>query len=164
MPLPPERILLFRSGRHLKTALDVLRAESPGCDITVVATPVAANVLDQNGIDAAHRILYERTAFFQPWPFITSAAGARAWAGRFDRVCVLWNDPNGAGQVNVDHTALAVSPFGFTAITADGSLIEHRTGAIVRRELARAASSAGIAILLGLCLFLPARLLRPFRS
>lgn len=164
MPWPPERILLFRSGRHLKTALDALRAASPGCDITVVATPATASVLDQNGIDAAHRILYERTAFFQPWPFITSASGARAWAGRFDRVCVLWNDPSGSGQVNVDHTALAVSPLGFTAITADGSLIEHRTGAILRRELARAVSSAGVAVLLGLCLFLPARLMRSFRA
>lgn len=164
MPARPERILLFRSGRHLKTALDALRAGSPGCDITVVATPAAAVALDQNGIGAGRRILYERTPFFQPWPFLTSAAGARAWAGRFDRVCVLWNDPDGSGQVNVDHTALTVSPFGFTAITADGSLIEHRTTAIVRREAVRAVSSTAIAMLIGLCLFLPARLLRPFRS
>ncbi len=164
MPSPPERILLFRSGRHLGAAIEALRLESPNCEITVVAAPAAVPVLEQQGIDASHRVLYDRTPFFRPWPFITSAAGARALAGRFDRVCVLWNDPDGEGQVNVDHTALSISPFGFTAITADGSLIEHRTAAIVRRELARAASSAGIAILLGLCLFLPARLLRPFRS
>ncbi|MGE0864475.1 MAG: hypothetical protein AB7P34_11290 [Vicinamibacterales bacterium] len=164
MSAPPERILLFRSGRHLATALAALRAASPGCDITVVATPAAAPALEQNGIDAGHRLLYDRTPFFQPWPFLTSAAGARAWAGRFDRVCVLWNDPDGAGQVNVDHTALVVSPLGFTAITADGSLIVHRTTTIVRREAARAVSSIGIAMLIGLCLFLPARLLRPFRS
>jgi len=164
MPSPRERILLFRSGRHLKTALDALRAASPGCEITVVATPAAAGVLEHNGIDAAHRIVYDRTPFFHPWPFITSAAGARAWAGRFDRVCVLWNDPSGSGQMNVDHTALAVSPFGFTSITADGSLIEHRTAAIASRELARAVSSAGIAVLLGLFLFLPARLVRSFRA
>jgi len=164
MSWQPERILLFRSGRHLRTAIDALRADSPGCEVTVVATPAAASALDQNGIDADHRILYDRTAFYQPWPFITSAAGARAWAGRFDRVCVLWNDPSGAGQVNVDHTALAVSPLGFTAITADGSLIAYRTGTIVRRELARAVSSAGVAVLLGLLLFLPARLMRSFRA
>jgi hypothetical protein len=164
MPKPPERILLFRSGRHLATAMDALRMASPNCDITVVATPAAVPVLEQQGIDASHRILYDRTPFFHPWPFLTSAAGARAFAGRFDRVCVLWNDPDGAGQVNVDHTALVVSPFGFTAITADGSLFEHRTGAIVTREAKRALSSIGLAVALGLCLFLPARLLRPFRS
>lgn len=164
MSSPPERILLFRSGRHLVAAMDALRSESPNCDITVVATPAAVPVLEQQGIDAAHRILYDRTPFFHPWPFLTSAAGARACAGRFDRVCVLWNDPGGAGQVNVDHTALVVSPFGFTAITADGSLIEHRTGDIVSREAKRAVSSVGLAVALGLFLFLPARLLRPFRS
>lgn len=164
MSRQPERILLFRSGRHFRTALDVLRASSPDCEITVVATPAAAPVLDQNGIDAEHRILYDRTPFFYPWPFITSAAGMRALAGRFDRVCVLWNDPDGSGQVNVDHTALTVSPFGFTAIAADGSLIEHRSSSIARRELTRAAASLGVAVLLGVCLFLPARILRPFRG
>jgi len=163
MSARPERILLFRSGRHLQTALDALRAESPSCDITVVATPAARPALEQAGIGCSHRILYDRTPFFRPWPFITSAAGARALTGRFDRVCVLWNDPDGSGQVNVDHTALTVSPLGFTAITADGSLIGHRTGAIVKREVSRAVASMGIATLLGLCLFLPARLLRPFR-
>jgi len=164
MPSQPERILLFRSGRHLVTAMAALRSESPNCDITVVATPAAVPVLEQQGIDASHRILYDRTPFFHPWPFLISAAGARACAGRFDRVCVLWNNPDGAGQVNVDHTALVVSPFGFTAITADGTLIEHRTRAIVSREAKRAAASMGLAVALGLCLFLPARLLRPFRS
>jgi hypothetical protein len=160
----PERILLFRSGRHLGTALEALRADSPNCEITVIATPAAVPALAQQGIDASHRILYDRTPFFHPWPFITSGAGVTAVAGRFDRVCVLWNDPEGAGQVNVDHTALAVSPFGFTAITADGSLIENGTAGIVRREARRAASSIGVALALELFLFLPARILRPFRG
>lgn len=164
MSSQPERVLLFRSGRHLGTAIEALRLDSPNCDITVVATPAAVPVLEQQGIDASHRILYDRTPFFQPWSFITSAAGVRALSGRFDRVCVLWNDPDGAGQVNVDHTALAVSPFGFTAITADGSLIAHRTRAIVGREAKRALSSVGVALAIGLFLFLPARLLRPFRG
>jgi hypothetical protein len=159
----PERILLFRSGRHLRVALDALGADSPGCDITIVATPAAASVLDQIGIDAAHRILYDRTPFFQPWPFLTSGAAARVFAGRFDRVCVLWNDPDGSGHTNVDHTALAVSPRGFTAITADGTLILHRTGPLLVREMGRAVRSIGVALALGLCLFLPARLVRIFR-
>jgi hypothetical protein len=163
MHRPPERILLFRSGRHLRVGLDALRADSPGCEITVVATPGAEPVLDQNGIGPAHRIIYTRTPFFRPWPFITSAAGARAIAGRFDRVCVLWNDPEGTGQANVDQTALLVSPRGFTSITADGALLVHATRPLFVRELTRAAASVGVAAALGLCLFLPARLLRPFR-
>jgi hypothetical protein len=164
MRRPPERILLFRSGRHLRVALEALRADSPECEITIVATPAAAAVLDQIGIDARHRIMYDRTPFFRPWPFITSAAGLRAIGQRFDRVCVLWNDPDGSGQANVDQTAMLLSLQGFTAITADGALVVHRTGPLLVRELIRAAASIGVAAALGLCLFLPARLLRPFRS
>ena len=160
----PERILLFRSARHLGAAIDALRADSPGCAIVVVATPPAVALLDRIGIDAAHRIVYDRTPFFQPWPFLTSAAGVRAVAGRFDRVCVLWNDPDGSGQANVDLTALVVSPRGFTSITADGSITAHRAGPLVARELGRAVASFGVAAALNLLLFLPARLLRPFRS
>ena len=160
----PERILLFRSGRHLRAAIAALRAGSPGCAITVVATPAAVALLDQVGVDAAHRIVYDRTPFFRPWPFLTSPAGVRAIAGRFDRVCVLWNDPDGSGQANVDRTALAVSPRGFTSITADGSITAHRAGPLVAREIGRAAASLGVAAALNLLLFLPARLLRPFRS
>lgn len=155
----PERILLFRSGRHLRVALDALRAASPGCDLTVVATPPAAPVLDQAGVDQAHRIVYERTPFFEPLPFLTSRAGARALAGRFDRVCVLWNDQDGAGQANVDQCAALVSLGGFTAITPDGRLIPWRIGTVVAREIARAATSIGVAAALGLLLFAPARIL-----
>jgi hypothetical protein len=163
MSRPPERVLLFRSGRHLRVAIDALRADSPGCAITVVATPAAATILDQIGIDAAHRIIYDRSPLFRPWLFITSAAGARALTRRFDRVCVLWNDPDGCGQANVDQTALLVSPRGFTAITADGTLIVHKTWPLFVREITRAVRSIGVVVALGLCLFLPAHLLRPFR-
>ncbi len=149
----PERILLFRSGRHLRVALDALRAVSPGCAITVVATPPAAPALDQAGIDQAHRIVYDRTPFFEPIPFITSGAGARALAGRFDLVAVLWNDQDGTGQANVDQCAALVSLGGFTAITPDGRLIPWRIGTVVAREIARAATSIGVAAALGLLLF-----------
>jgi hypothetical protein len=159
----PERILLFRSARHLRVAIDALRRCSPGCEITVVATPSAVAVLELIGVDAGHRIVYDRTPFFRAWPFITSAAGKRAVTGRFDRVCVLWNSPDGCGHANVDQTALLVSPRGFTAITADGALIVRRTGPLLVRELTRAAASMAVAAMLGLCLFLPARLLQPFR-
>lgn len=159
MHTPPERILLFRSGRHLQTAIAVLRAAAPACEITVVARPEAAAALDQAGIDPAHRLLYDRTPFFHPWPFLTSPAGRRALAGRFDRVCVLWNGPDGAGQANVDYTALSVSPLGYTAITPDGTLLVRRTAATLRREVVRAGVSLAVAAFLGLTLFLPARLM-----
>lgn len=164
MRRPPERILLFRSGRHLRTALDTLRAASPGCDITVVARSDAAAVLDDAGIAVTHRITYDLTPFFQPWPFLTSAAGRRARAGRFDRVCVLWNGPDGAGQSNVDYTALTVSPRGFTAVTPDGSLVARPTVTNLRRETARALVSVAVATLLGVTLFLPARVLGALRG
>ena len=164
MPKRRERILLFRSGRHMRVAIEALRADAPGCEISVVATPAATALLDQSGVDVAHRIIYDRTPFFRPWAFITSGAGAQALAGRFDRVCVLWNDPDGSGQANVDQTALLVSPFGFTAITADGRLVVRRTAPVLVRELTRAVASVGVAAVLGVCLFLPARLLRPFRA
>ncbi len=159
MRRPPERILLFRSGRHLQTALAALRAASPACEITVVARPEAAAALDHAGIDPAHRLLYDCTPFFHPWPFLTSPAGRRAWAGRFDRVCVLWNGPDGAGQANVDYTALTVSPLGYTAITPDGTVLTRRTAATLHREASRAALSLAVGAFLGLTLFLPARLM-----
>lgn len=164
MPKPPERILLLRSGRHLRRALDALALDSPGCEVTVVGTPAAVVALDEAKVPPARRLLYERTPFFQPWPFITSATGQQAWRQRFDRVCVLWSDPDGVGHANVDRTALLLSPGGFTAITADGRLLEHRTASLMRRELSRAIRSLGLAALLGLTVFLPARLLRPFRT
>lgn len=164
MPARPERILLFRSGRHLQAALTALAAESPGCDITVVATPGGSAALDEAGIAGPRRIIYDRTPFFQPWAFATSAAGRAAWRRRGDRVCVLWTDPDGSGHANVDRTALLLSPRGFTAITPDGRLVQRHTWPVVRREVSRAGRSLGLGALLTLFVFLPARLLRPFRA
>lgn len=162
MRTQPERILLFRSGRHLGVALAALRRESPGCDITVVTTPAGASALDEAGVPANRRVLFERTPLFQPLAFASSGAARVLWR-RFDRVCVLWSNPNGAGHSNVDRTALLVSPSGFTAVTADGQLVLRPTWPVIRREARRAVRSS--ALLAGLCLavFLPARVLRPFR-
>ncbi|MGE3176939.1 MAG: hypothetical protein AB7O32_05690 [Vicinamibacterales bacterium] len=160
MPRRPERILLFRSGRHLQVAIDALRSDAPGCAITVVATPPAVPLLKQAGIDEAHRLIYTETPFFRPFRFLFSRAGLRALAGRFDRVCVLWNDPDGSGHANVDQTALLVSPGGFTAITADGRLLPHRTAPLVAREGRRAIRSIAVGAALTLGLFLPARAVR----
>jgi hypothetical protein len=160
----PERVLLFRSGRHLGTALDALAAQSPGCQVTVVATPGATAALDAAGIPAARRLIYTRTPFFQPWAFLWSRTGAKAMRGGFDRVCVLWTDPHGRGHANVDHTALLLSPRGFTAITADGQLIPRAMAPALRRELIRAAKSTVLTLVVGACVSLPARILRPLRA
>lgn len=164
MPPRPERILLFRSGRHLRAALDALAAQAPSAEVSVVVTPGGIPALEEAEIPPERRILYDRTPFFQPWPFLRSAAGRRAWAHRFDRVCVLWTDPDGIGHANVDQTALAISPRGFTAITPDGRLIERRTGPVLWREGTRAMRSLGLGAMLAILVFLPARMARPFRA
>lgn len=156
----PERILLFRSGRHLDAALAALAAASPGCEVTVAATSSGVTALDDAGIPAGQRLIYTRTPFFQPSPFVQSGLWLRAVRQRFDRVCVLWTDPDGIGHGNVDRTALLVSPSGFTAITPDGRLVERRTARVLGREAIRAAVSVGLLTLLGVSVFLPARALR----
>lgn len=159
----PERILLFRSGRHLGVALAALSARSPACEVTVVTTPAGLVALDAASIPADRRIVYDRTPFFQPWPFLRSVGARHALWKRFDRVCVLWTHPSGVGHGNVDRTAMLVSPRGFTAITADGMLIERRTLSAVRHELVRASRSIVLLAGLGLLVWLPSHALRPFR-
>lgn len=163
MPPPPERILLFRSGRHLQTALSALRTAFPGCEVAVVATPAALPALDAAGLDEAQRIIYDRTPFFRPLSFIASPAGRQARGRRFDRVAVLWNDPDGAGQANVDHTALLVAPRGFIAITPDGTLVTCRSTTLLGRELACAVRSLAVGAALTILLYAPARLVQAVR-
>lgn len=164
MQRQPERVLLFRSGRHLGTALTRLQALYYGCEITVVTTPGAEAALDAAGVDAAHRIIFDRAPFFSPWAFFTSDAGRTARRGRFDRVCVLWHDQDGSGQSNVDRTALTVSPFGFTAITPDGTLHDQWPGVAIVREIVRAAASIAVGAAIVTLLFVPARIARAIRS
>lgn len=162
MPTPPERILLFRSGRHLGVALAALRRDSPGCDIAVVTTPAGVPALDEAGIPHDRRVIYDRAPAFQPVAFARSRAARVLWH-RYDRVCVLWSTLDGAGHANVDRTALLVSPSGFTAVTADGQLVVRRTWPVVRREATRAVRSSALLVGLALLVFLPARALRAFR-
>ncbi|HWI16189.1 MAG TPA: hypothetical protein VNT81_00470 [Vicinamibacterales bacterium] len=164
MPTQPEHILLFRSGRHLGTALDRLREAYPDCDITVVTTPAAVPALEAHGIDASHRIVFDKAPFFSPWAFLTSDAGAEVRRRRFDRVCVLWHDQEGTGQSNVDRTALTVSPLRFTAITPDGTLAEQWPGAALVREAVRGVASVALGAAIVTLLFVPARIARAIRS
>lgn len=156
----PERILLFRSGRHLDAAIAALAAAFPGCEVTVVTTSSGVAALDDAGIPAVQRMIYTRTPFFEPSPFVRSGLWLRALRQRFDRVCVLWTEPDGVGHGNVDRTALLVSPGGFTAITPDGRLVERRTARVLGREVVRATASVGLLLVLGMSVFLPARMLQ----
>ena len=152
----PRRILLLRSGRHLRVALDALAARVPGAHVGVVGTPGSEAAIAQAGIAPADTFIYSRQPRFEPCAFFfsTTALAARRW--KYDAVAILWNDPDGTGQGNVDRTALAMSPRGFLAIAPDGSIVERSLGPQVRTELARTAASVAVGALLGLLLYVPA--------
>jgi hypothetical protein len=154
----PERILLIRSGRHLAIAIAALQSRWPGCEIGVVATAGSESALAEAGVSARNTFVYTRRSRFSPLAFFfsTTAVAVRLW--RFDRVAVLWNDPDGAGQGNVDRTAFLLAPRGFVAITPDGSLVERCVLPQIRREVRRAVRSLGVAVVLG-ALYLPAFLI-----
>jgi len=153
-----ERVLLLRSGRHLQVALTALQAHVPGCEIGVVGTPGSERAIEQAGVPAANIFVYAKRPRFTPTAFFfsTTAVAARCW--RFNRVAVLWNDPDGAGQGNVDRTALTLAPRGFLAITPDGRVVERTIWPQVRHELCRTITSIGTAMMLG-ALYLPALLI-----
>ena len=153
--MQPERILLLRSGRHLQVALEALRERFPGCHIGVVGTPGSRPAIEQAGIAPSDAFTYDGTRF-QPLAFFFSrtAVAARRW--RFSRVAILWNDPGGTGQGNVDRTACLLRPRGYLAITPDGGVVDRAAMPQVTTELRRVVASIGIAALLGLLLYLPA--------
>jgi len=155
--MPRERILLLRSGRHLAVACTALDARFPGCEIAVVGTPGSEHAIEQAGVPVERTHIYRRRTRFTPIAFVTSATAVRiAW--RFDRVAVLWNDPDGRGQGNVDRTAFALAPKGFIAVTPDGRLIERSWLPQVRFEIQRTLTSLATAVMLG-ALYLPALLI-----
>ena len=145
----PERIILFRSGRHLQVALEALRAAFPGCDVTVIATAGTREAVEAAGIAAHDCLIYERPRL-SPAGLVFTGMAWTLWRRHYDRVALLWFDPRGHGQSNVDRTALLVAPLGFTAITPDGRIYERRSAALIARELRRAltsfAVSAGLAV------------------
>lgn len=151
----PERILLFRSGRHVQTAIAALRSRWPGCEIAVVGTAGSQLALAEAGVAERNTFIYTKRPRFSPLAFFfsTTAMAVRLW--RFDRVAILWNDPDGAGQGNVDRTAFLLAPRGFIAITPDGGIVERSVTPQIRRETRRAVRSLGVALVLG-ALYLPA--------
>jgi hypothetical protein len=148
-----KRILLLRSGRHLRVAMDALATYSPGCHIGVVGTPGSEAAIEQAGVAPRDRFVY--AARFQPLRFLFSSTGLRARCWRYDAVAVLWNDPDGTGQGNVDRTALVMNPRGFVAITPDGSIVERKLWPQIRTECLRVAASLGVGVALALLLYVP---------
>ena len=111
MPAQPESVLLIRSGRHLGVALGALATASPGCRVTVLATPG----IERAAVEADERVrrrllIYDSRPRFEPMALLRSGLVLSLWRQRFDRVAVLWPDRTGTGQSNVDRSALLVAP------------------------------------------------------
>lgn len=153
---PHNRIVLIRSGRHVQVALDVLNKKYPGCHVTVIATPNTDSARLQSGVASEDWITYDAHSTFDAWPMVRSGLAAKMWARGFDRVAVLWQDPDGTDRANVDRAAVALSPAGFEAITPDGAIITRRTSAFLRREMGGLVYSLATALVLGVALYLPA--------
>lgn len=149
------RVLLLRTGRHLQVALTALAARWPGCEFAVVGTPGSEPAIAQAGVPAERTFVYDAAPTFQPAAFRFSRAGRAARGWGFDHLAVLWNDPAGSGQGNVDRTAFWLAPFGFVAVTPDGGLVDRSLWPHVARQARRAAVSLVAAPVLGL-LFVPA--------
>ena len=150
----PDRILVLRTGRHLAVAVAALGSRWPGCEIAVVGTPGSEPAIAQAGVPSAHTFVYDAAPTFQPAAFRFSRAARAAQRWGFDRVAVLWNDPTGSGQGNVDRTAFWLAPLGFVAVTPDGRMVDRSLWPHVMRQGRRAVVSLVAAPVLGL-LFLP---------
>jgi len=160
---PARRILLLRSGRHLRVALDALAIRFPGCQIGVVGTPGSQAALQQVGIEDSDTFLYERTRFLPAAFFFSrTALAVRRW--RYDQIAILWNDPDGQGQGNVDRTALTMNPGGYLAVTPDGTIVERALWPQLRTEALRVLASLAVGAVLGVFLYGPALAMKLVRQ
>lgn len=155
MPAPPERILLLRSGRHLRVAMDAVTARFPGCRIGVVGTPGSEAAMATADVRPGDAFIYGAPRM-QPLAFLFSSTAIAVWRWRYHHVAILWNDPDGTGSGNVDRTACVLSPRGYLAITPDGTIVERSPWPQVRREVVRIGASAAVGAALGLLLYFPA--------
>jgi hypothetical protein len=153
-----EHVLLLRTGRHLPAALRAIERAWPGCEVAVVGTPGSEAAIEQAGVPADRIFVYRTASSFQPFAFWRSGIARAARRRGYRRLAVLWNDPEGTGQGNVDRTAFLQSPSGFVAITPDGRLIQRDIWRQLRHEVRRTAASCVAAVVLG-ALFVPAWLL-----
>jgi hypothetical protein len=157
------RILLIRSGRHLRLAIGALRTAFPGCEIGVVGTAGSEGAIATAGIAPYDAFIYTKRPRLQPLSFFFSTTALRVRRWRYDQVAILWNDPEGTGQGNVDRTALVMSPRGFLAITPDGTIVERSPWPQIHTEVRRTVASIGVGAALGALLYLPAAVLAAFR-
>ena len=121
----------------------------------MVGTPGSEAAIAQAGVPSAHTFVYDAATTFQPAAFRFSRAARAAHRWGFDRVAVLWNDPSGSGQGNVDRTAFWLAPRGFVAVTPDGRMVDRSLWPHVRRQSPARRGVAGAAPVLGV-LFVPA--------
>jgi hypothetical protein len=142
--------------------MEALAARYPGCHIGVVGTPGSESAAAQAGIAAEDYFLY-RAPRVEPLAFFFSSAARATRRWRYDRVAILWNDPEGTGQGNVDRTALAMSPGGYVAITPDGTMVERALGPQLRTECLRVVTSLAVGAALGVFLYGPAYVVSAFR-
>ena len=156
----PERILLLRSGRHLRVALEALQKTYPLCSVTVVATPGSEQAVEQAGVARGDYFIYDARPQFEPWALFRSGIALRAWWRGYDRVAVLWLDPDGTDRANVNRTALLLAPRGFDAITPNGILKRRRSPAVLRRELTIIGWSMATLTVLAFALWTPALIVR----
>lgn len=136
-----QSLLLLRTGPHLPVALQAIERTWPGCEVAVVGTPGSEAAIEQAGVPVDRIFVYRAAPTFRPFAFWRSGIARAARRRGFRRLAVLWNDPQGTGQDDVDRTALLHSPSGYMAITPDGRLIERRLVPQVRREIRRAMAS-----------------------
>ena len=135
-------------------AVDALGARWPGCGSRSWGRQAANPRSHRRACRLPLTFVYDAAPTFQPAAFRFSRAARAAQRWGFDRVAVLWNDPTGSGQGNVDRTAFWLAPLGFVAVTPDGRMVDRLLWPHVMRQGRRAVVSLVAAPVLGL-LFLP---------
>jgi SAM-dependent methyltransferase len=128
-------VLLFRSGRHLGSAVTALRTAFPAARLVVIAQPGSERELQQAGVPERDWIAYTAGRFALV-RFLVSSAFWQALALRPWRVALLWNDPHGWGLSNVTRTSMLAGlgrrPI---AVTPDGALHRFRWSSSLRERL-----------------------------
>jgi hypothetical protein len=161
--MQPRRIVLLRSGRHLRVAMDALAARFPGCRVAVVGTRGSEQVIELAGIATFDTFIHSGSRF-RPLAFFFSRTALTIRRWRYDQVAVLWNDPDGRGQGNVNRTALALSLRGYLAITPDGTVVERALMPQLGAECLRLIASVGVAAVIGVLLYVPALAIAPLMA
>jgi hypothetical protein len=143
--------------------MDALAARFPGCTVGVVGTPGSETPVAQAGVAPEDYFLYP-AARVQPIAFAMSATARACRRWRYDHVAILWHDPEGTGQGNVDRTALTLSPFTYMAITPDGTIVDRSSWRQAAFECVRIVASLAVGAAMGVFLFGPPKAGRHVRG